>query len=374
MTLLATAALASAQSQLQRSPEGMAVRVADEPLVFTGLVSGGYRGSEVALQAESALAALGETLGAAGSSLEKMARLNVVVAPGGDASAVRAELLRRLPLAPALTVVQSPLVQSGAGVALDAVAASTQATEGVRVISATAAILPAGAKIFISGQAERGTDLASATRLTMAGLLRSLDHLGLKRSEVVQVRAFITPFAEHAAATREIAASFDGKAPPTVLLEWVSDLYAEIEIVVSARALGKGPEGPISHAWLPWLTPSPRYCHVAHVSAGTPLIFIAGIDGGETGDARAQMKMIFARLGSTLFDAGSSYRHLAKATYYLGSGDARAVLNDIRGVYYDPQRPPAASALEVKRVGLPGRTATIDLVAVPSASAKASAR
>lgn len=366
MTLLATAALASAQPQLQRLPEGAAVRVTDGPLVFTGLVAGGYRGSDAAKQVESALAALGETLGAAGSGLEQMARLNVVVAPGGDAGAVRAELLRRLTVLPALTVVQSPLVQKDAGVALEAVAASTQAVEGVKIFSADTAILPAGAKIFISGQAEKGTDLASATRLTMAGLFRSLDHLGLERSEVVQVRAFITPFADHAAATREIAASFEGKAPPTVLIEWVSELYAEIEIVVSARALGKGPEGPISHAWLPWLTSSPRYCHVAHVSAGTPLIFIAGIDGGETGDARAQMKTIFARLGSTLFEAGSSYRHLAKATYYLGGSDARAVLNDIRGVYYDPQRPPAASALEVKRVGLPGRTATIDMVAVPA--------
>lgn len=365
MTLLATVALASAQPELQRLPDGAAVRVADGPLVFTGLVTGGYRGNDVARQVESVVTALGETLGAAGSNLERVARLNVVVAPGGDAGAVRAELVRRLTVLPALTVMQSPLVEKDAGVALDAVATSMQATEVVRRVATDAAILPAGAKIFISGQAEKGTDLAGATRLTMAGLFRSLDHLGLKRSDVAQVRGFITPFADHAAATREIATSFEGKAPPTVLLEWVSDLHAEIEIVVSARALGKGPSGPISHAWLPWLTASPRYCHVAHVSAGTPLIFIAGIDGGETGDARAQMKTIFARLGSTLFEAGSSYRHLAKATYYLGGGDARAVLNDIRGVYYDPQRPPAASALEVKRVGLPGRTATIDIVAVP---------
>lgn len=366
MTLLATVALASAQPQLQRLPDGAAMRVADGPLVFTGPVSGSYRGGDVAQHAESALEALGETLAAAGSNLERMARLTVVVAPGGDAAALRAELVRRLPALPALTIVYSPVVQSGAGVALDAVAATNQSPEVVRFVGPAAAILPAGAKIFISGQAERGADLAGATRLTMAGLVRSLEHLGLKRTDVVQVRAFITPFADHAAATREIAASFDGKAPPTVLLEWVSDLYAEIEIVVSARALGAGPAGPISHAWLPWLAASPRYCHIAHVSAGTPLIFVAGIDGGDTGDARTQMKTIFARLGSTLFDAGSSYRHLAKATYYLGGGASRTVLNEIRGVYYDPQRPPAASALEVKQVGLPGRTATIDLVAVPA--------
>lgn len=366
MTLLATVTLAAAQPELQRLPNGVAVRAADGPLVFTGLVSGGYRGSNPAQQAASALAALGETLAAAGGGLDSMARLTVVVAPGGDGAALRAEILRRLPVPPAMTIVHSPLAQSGAGVALEAVAATARNENRVQRVVPEAAILPQGAKLFISGQAERGTDLASATRLTMAGLFRSLEHLGLKSSDVVQVRAFITPFSDHAAATREISAGFDGKPPPIVLLEWVSDLHAEIEIVVSARTLGTGPVGPISHTWLPWLTVSPRYCHVAHVSAGTPLIFISGIDGGETGDARMQMKAIFARLGSALFDAGSSYRHLAKATYYLDGDASRAVLNDIRGVYYDPQRPPAASALEVKQVGLPGRTATIDIIAVPS--------
>lgn len=366
MTLLATVALATARPELERLPDGVAVCVADGPLVFTGLITGSYRGNDIAQQATSALSALGETLAAAGSSLERMARLTVVVAPGEDAAALRAEMVRRLPAPPALTIVQSPLVETGAAVALDAVATTSRTTDAVQRVAPDAAIMPAGAKLFISGQAERGTDLASATRLTMAGLFRSLEHLGLRGSDVVQVRAFITRFADHAEASREINAGFDGKAPPIVLLEWVSDLHAEIELVVSARALGVGPEGRIAHAWLPWLTASPRYCHVTHVSAGTPLIFIAGIDGGETGDARTQMKAIFARLGSTLFDAGSSYRHLAKATYYLSGNAARTVLNEIRGVYYDPQRPPAASALEVKQVGLPGRTATIDLIAVPA--------
>jgi enamine deaminase RidA (YjgF/YER057c/UK114 family) len=78
------------------------------------------------------------------------------------------------------------------------------------------------------------------------------------------------------------------------------------------------------------------------------------------------MKVIFERIGSTLFDAGSSYRHLAKATYYLVDPPARAALGEIRDVYYDPTRPPAASALEVTSLGHPGRAALIDLIAVPA--------
>jgi hypothetical protein len=34
-------------------------------------------------------------------------------------------------------------------------------------------------------------------------------------------------------------------------------------------------------------------------------------------------------------------------------------------VYYDPTRPPAASALEVKTLGAPGRIAAIEVIAVP---------
>ena len=79
------------------------------------------------------------------------------------------------------------------------------------------------------------------------------------------------------------------------------------------------------------------------------------------------MKAIFERLGSVLFEAGSSYRHLAKATYYLADPKALALLGEIRGVYFDPARPPAASALRVGGLGHPGRAAQLDMIAVPTA-------
>ncbi len=219
--------------------------------------------------------------------------------------------------------------------------------------------------MFISGQAEKGPDVASAVKLTMAGLHRSLAHLGLAKADVVQVKAFIRPMGDHEVARREIAASFEGgPVPPTVIHEWVSELHTEIELVVSARRLPPQSEA-ITYAWLPWLNKSNRYCNVTTVAAGTPLIFIGAIDGGDAGDARAQMKVIFERLGSVLFDAGSSYRNLAKATYVLADPATRAILGDIRGVYYDPTRPPAASALNVRGTGIAGRAAWVDMIAVP---------
>jgi len=246
------------------------------------------------------------------------------------------------------------------------VAVSSLNVATVQIIEPALAVMPAGGKLFISGQAERGTDLASALRLTMAGLHRSVAHLGLKKSDIVQVKAFFKPFSEHAVLTREVEASFGGApTPPAVAMEWVSDQFAEIELVVSAHARPK-PEEKITFAWLPWLTKSPRYCNVTQIAAGTPLIFIGAIDGGDATDPRAQMKTIFERLGSTLFEAGSSYRHMAKATYYLADPSARALLGDIRDVYYDPARPPAASALNMPGLGYPGRAAMIDVIAVPA--------
>jgi hypothetical protein len=135
--------------------------------------------------------------------------------------------------------------------------------------------------------------------------------------------------------------------------------------VAAARGLPSAPGETITYAWFPWLVKSPRYCNVTYIPPGTPLIFIGAIDGGDNPDPRTQMKTIFERLGSVLFETGSSYRNLAKATYYLNDPTARALLGDIRGVYFDPTRPPAASALNVRGLGRPGRAAMLDMIAVP---------
>jgi enamine deaminase RidA (YjgF/YER057c/UK114 family) len=349
------------------SASGLAasVRVADVPLLFAGPVYGVDGGAEVRGQAERGLTALAAVLARQGADLRSVVRLTAYVAREADVTAVRAVVAaawRETPVA--FAHYCTPLEKSGALIAWEAVAVADRQSDAV-VVEPDAALMPAGARLFISGQAEKGTDVASAVRLTMAGLHRSLGHLGLTKADVVQVKAFVRPIGDQAAARREIAASFaGGPVPPAVIHEWVSELYTEIELVVSARRLATQAE-PITHAWLPWLNKSNRYCHVTTVAAGTPLIFVGAVDGGDVGDARAQMKVIFERLGSVLFEAGSSYRNLAKATYVLVDPAARAVLGDIRGVYFDPTRPPAASALNVRGTGVPGRAAWVDLIAVP---------
>lgn len=370
---VAGASASAAPSSLQRIPRpglpgrAASVRAPDTALVFTGLIHAGNLAAPAREQAERALDATAAAVAAAGGDWERVLRVNAYVSEDRAVPDVEAAVAARFASVPvACTVVRTPLESPGARVAFEAVAASASTAAKVAIVDRGGAVLPAGGKIFISGQAERGTDVASAVKLTMAGLHRSLAHLGLEKSDVAQVKAFIQPFADHAAARREIAASFDGgPVPPVVLIEWVSELYAEIELVASARALPAPAGDVISHAWLPWLTRSPRYCHIAHVAAGTPLIFVGAVDGGDANDPRTQMKAIFERLGSVLFEAGSSYRNLAKATYFLADPTARGLLGDIRGVYFDPTRPPAASALNQKGTGFPGRAAMVDLIAVP---------
>ncbi len=367
----AAGAPAPAEAPLRRTNPAVpgaawSVQVADRPLVFTAPVTA-PPGGPAATEAERALAALDTVLATAGSTLEEVVRLTAYAASDEAFATLGPAVAKAFARRPvALTALRTPLAAADAQVAFEAVGLSRRPAEAVVVTDPRAAILPAGGKVFISGQAERGADLASAVRLTMAGLWRTLDHLGLQRADVVQVKAFITPFADHGAATREIAASFGAlPVPPTVLIEWVSPLFAEIELVVSARRLPAPEKDRIAYAPLPWLTPSPRYSKVVHVAAGTPLIFVGEIDGGGAAGARAQMMTIFERLGSVLFEAGSSYRNLAKATYYLGPPETRTLLGDLRGVYYDPTRAPAASALTMKSLGRPGRAAIIDMIAVP---------
>jgi hypothetical protein len=68
-----------------------------------------------------------------------------------------------------------------------------------------------------------------------------------------------------------------------------------------------------------------------------------------------------------LFESGGSFRTLAKATYYLRGGDSlvRTLLGDIRGVYFDPNRAPAASAVPLRKGALGGVLA-LDMIATPA--------
>jgi len=297
------------------------VRVADGPLFFSRHVFARDVTLDARGQADQAFDALGVELGQVGGDLSRVIRLNAYVAAESDTPAVEAAIAARFAShPPALTLVATPLVVPGARVAFDVVAAVSLAPAPTTVVW----------------------------------------------TDVVQIKVFMQPFAGHPIAIREIAATFEGgRTPPIIVMEWISNNPVEIEMVVSGVASRPAAPVPLRFPPLAGKPNSPRYSHIAVVAAGTPLIFLGGLNTGPGVAHREQWKQIFERLDSTLFEAGSSFRHLVKATYFVTDSPSRGVPNEIRAVYYDPAGPPAASAIGVKSVGRPDRAWHIDMIAVP---------
>lgn len=315
-------------------------------------------------------------LSATGSSLDRAVKLNVYTVGADVADDVRkmlAEEFRGKPK-PAVSFVVGKLTHRDAMVAMDAVAVCSEEVGGVRRLwipnlprianASHAGVLPPGTRVYISGQAEKGKDMAEATRLTMESLKKSLEFLKLSSRDVVQVKSFLGPIGSAAEAEREILQFFgDDPAPPLVFVEWTSSLPIEIELIASARHL-PNPAEPVEYLTPPEMTASPVYSRIARVRPGDQ-IYISGLYGQSMAKGEAETNEIFARLGELLPKAGTDFRHLAKATYYCATDEASTKLNEIRPRFYDPKRPPAASKAIVAGTGMAGRSITLDLIAVP---------
>lgn len=266
---------------------------------------------------------------------------------------------------PAVSFVTGKLPNGDAQAAVDAVIAWTGSIGRKQVaIHEQSAILPQGARVWISGQAEKGADLADATRKTMASLRDSLQSVGLKDNAIVQVKAFLQPMSDVAVARREIERFFGNqRVPPLVFVEWKSSLPIEIELVAWA---GRDRAGvPIEYLTPPGMKASPVYSRIARVNYGK-LIYVSGLHADKGEGPAAEIPEIFDALGGILKKAGSDYRHLAKATYYVTNADAVKKMGEIRPRYYDPKRPPAASLAMTEGTGRAGKSVTLDMIAVPS--------
>ncbi len=310
--------------------------------------------------------------------LSDVVKLQAYVARGELAAPFRRELAKRFPQqVPPVTFVETPLPDAKAQVACDVVAAAGRGTERVQRLGdaaavggrsgAAAALMPAGTHVYISGQAERGDgSLADATRQTMASLGKTLEFLGLERSDVVHVKAFLTPMSDVEAFEREVAAFFgDDPAAPVAVVEWNSSLPVEIEMVVSGRSAHSA-DGDVEYLTPTGVTASPVFARITRFSA-PKIVYLGGIYGEKAGATGAeQVTSIFAQMQATLEAAGSDLRHLAKATYYVATDDSSNQLNELRPRYYDPQRPPAASKAPVAGVAREGADLTVDMIAVPS--------
>jgi enamine deaminase RidA (YjgF/YER057c/UK114 family) len=98
------------------------------------------------------------------------------------------------------------------------------------------------------------------------------------------------------------------------------------------------------------------YTHVVEVTAGRP-IFIAGqvaLDRTGTlvgpGDIRAQARQVFDNLRRALQAVGATFDQVVKLNYYLVDAAQLSVVREIRDEYLNPQRLPASTAVEVRRL------------------------
>jgi enamine deaminase RidA (YjgF/YER057c/UK114 family) len=104
------------------------------------------------------------------------------------------------------------------------------------------------------------------------------------------------------------------------------------------------------------LHPPTGYSHVVEVTAGR-LVYLAGqvaLDASGAivgpGDLAAQARQVFDNLQAGLQAVGAGFDQVVKLTLYLVDLTQLPVVREVRDRYVNPHRPPASTAVEVRRL------------------------
>jgi enamine deaminase RidA (YjgF/YER057c/UK114 family) len=375
----------SVQYLAMDAPAGMsqAVAVQGLPLVLTRqllpldregkLVGDG----SVDKQIEQVLSNLETVLGASGSGLGKLVRVNVYALSPPTVGRVRELLSKRLDPAvrPAITPVLTPLAHRKALVAVDAIAVADPKGQAVALQRceavagdkdcADAAVMPPGGVAYLSGQPAEGGLTVSAVAKSMSSLVKTLGQLKLSLPQVAQVKVFLRPATSADEVLGELKKLFPGQiTPPVVFVEWIAQAPVEIELIAYLPPTDK-PGQSVEYYTPPDVRPSPVFSRVALVRSPRQ-IFISGLYSRTAGRGESQARDVFAQLKAILDQTGSDMRHLAKASYYVSDDDGGRGFDKVRPELFDPARPPAASKVMVYGVGQAERNLTLDMIAVGS--------
>ena len=325
-----------------RSGSAGAVIVPDLPLAHTAQLLPEKDGKLVSPRPEQQIDfllrnSLPGVLSLVGSEVNGVVKLNFYLSTPDALPVVQRAVARQFSGAhkPAVSYVTTALPLREAMVALDAVAVSKStdkevrwfapALPGAQSVFSSAAVLPAGPKLYLSGMADTN-QLKQATAKTLQKLIAAIAHFGLTASNVVQLKAFMEPLGDVESVKREVTSFFRGPTPPLVFVEWnsgPSDPPIEIELIASA-----GRESAKEASALSYLTPSGTtdskvFRRVARVNRG-PMIYMSGFYGSTAGNADLQVNSIFEQLGGLAKAADTDFEHLVKGTYYV-SDDAAAI-------------------------------------------------
>ena len=379
------AAGASIQYLPLDAPAGMsqAVVVQGHPLVHTRQLlpvdrEGKLVGEDsVDKQVEQVLNNLDAVLGASGSSLGQLVRLNVYAIAPPTVDRVREQLRGRLEPAvrPAITAVLTPMPHRDALVAVDAVAVAAEkgkavAFERCEAVAgdkdcADAAVLPPGGVAYLSGVPSEGGLTVSAVDKSMSALWKTLGTFKLTPAHVVQLKVFLRPASSADDVLSKLKEYFPGQmTPPVVFVEWLAPPPVEIELIAQLPLTGESAPS-VQYYNPPEVRPMQIFSRVALVRTDRQ-IYVSGLFARKAGRGQDQALDVFDQLKSILAQTGSDLRHMAKATYYVCDDDSARGMDRARLWLYDQDRPPAASKCMVHGVGQSGRTLTMDMIAVGS--------
>jgi len=355
-------------------------------LAHTGLMlpvnrEGKVDEGDAAVQADRVLANLNWALAAAGSGREYTVKVNAYVADAESLALVRKRVTEAFhgPVRPAVTFVINDQPQSDILVTMDAVAVAPlrepnkitrfhshqlPVTHGLSHVT----VMPPGEVYYVSGQVAPGEDLAQAVTATMKQLHDTLEHFGLRGSQVVQVKAFIDPMTQADAAMSAIAAMYDQDAMPSVVItQWQApeSMPTEIELIAVRPSETRNDEA-VRYLTPPSMTASPVFSRVAVANAAAHhgWVYYSGVHAADAGSVEQQVEQVFAALKRLTDRAGSDFDHLVKATYYISDPEVQTALGKLRPHHYNPQRPPAASLIQVRGTGVAQRSYTLDMIGV----------
>lgn len=117
------------------------------------------------------------------------------------------------------------------------------------------------------------------------------------------------------------------------------------------------------------MQPPDGYTQVVEVTSGRP-VYISGQvaldrDGKLAGgDIRSQTRQVFENIRAALAAVGGTPGDVVKLNTYLLDITEMPAVREVRNEYFDPGRPPAATAVEVSRLEPDGVLIEIEAVAV----------
>jgi enamine deaminase RidA (YjgF/YER057c/UK114 family) len=367
------------------APPGMsqAVIVQGAPLVYTrqllpldsdGKITGD---GSISQQIDQVLKNLRLALNISGSGMEKLVRVNVYALSTSVVDKFREHLSKRVgpSVRPAISAVLTPLADRTALIAVDAVAAASEpgiretfdrcpALSGHEWCDDTR-ILPRSGIAYLSGQPDEGAVAETAVAKSMSDLMKTMGHLKITPKDVVQMKVFLRPASSAEEVLGELRKFFPGQPlPPVVFVEWLASVPVEIEMIARLPPSDM-PGEDIVYYTPPEVRPSNTFSK-AVLLRGDRQIFISGLYAKVPSRGEPQAVYVFDQLQDVLKKSGSDMRHLVKGTYYVSDDDAARWVDRLRPRVFDPLRPPAASKIMVHGVGMPQRTMTVDMIAVPT--------